>query len=171
MPGGQTPTKSLRQPWWRGSRGEYYVLLRFALFALIIFGLRTFSDSPAWHAPVSGATSVLGALLLAAGAVLVLSGAGRIGTKLSPLPHPRDGARLHVTGPFRFVRHPMCGGAILMAFGWGLWVRGWLTLVYAVALAVLFDLKARREERWPRATYPDYVQYQSRTKKLIPFVY
>lgn len=167
----QIHTPVPRSSWLRGRRGEWYVLAQFALFALVLFGPRTLPGLPAWDPPLSRATSTVGGFLLAVGAGLILTGAARIGTKLSALPHPRDGAPLHVFGPFRLVRHPMYGGGILMGLGWGLWVRGWLTLIYALLLAVFFDFKARREERWLRATYPGYAEYQQRTRKLIPFVY
>lgn len=48
-----------------------------------------------------------------------------------------------------------------------LWIRGWLTLVYAVLLAILFDLKSRREERWLVAKFLDYETYRKRVPKLI----
>ena len=36
----------------------------------------------------------------------------------------------------RLVRHPIYSGGIFVAFGWALWVRGWLTLAYALILFV-----------------------------------
>ena len=166
-----TPPGAPHPPWWRGPRGEWYVAAQFVLFALVAFGPRTLPGWHAWGPPISSFTSALGGVLFAVGAGLLIASAARIGAKLSPFPHPRDGAPLHVSGPFRLVRHPMYGGGILMALGWGLWVRGWLTLAYAAALAVFFDIKARREERGMRVTYPGYAAYERRTRKLIPFVY
>lgn len=58
-----------------------------------------------------------------------------------------------------------------MAFGWGLWVHGWLTLGYALLLFVFFDLKSSREERWLREKFPGYDAYRRRVRKLIPFIY
>jgi protein-S-isoprenylcysteine O-methyltransferase Ste14 len=50
-------------------------------------------------------------------------------------------------------------------------VTGWLTIVYAAALFVLFDVKSRREERWLVQKFPEYRDYQRRVRKLVPFVY
>ena len=65
----------------------------------------------------------------------------------------------------------MYAGAALASFGWALAVHGWLTLAYAAALVVFFELKARREERWLREEIPGYAAYQKRVRRLIPFLY
>jgi len=173
-----------RPHWWQGLRGEWYVAAQFVLFALVAFGPRRLPGTAAgtagadgtvgsasWPAPYGQIASVVGAVLFIVGALLVLAGAARLGMDLSPLPYPRERATLRETGAFRLVRHPMYGGAILVALGWGLWVHGWLTLVYAAALFILFDLKARREERWLNEKFSGYADYQKRVKKLLPFVY
>jgi protein-S-isoprenylcysteine O-methyltransferase Ste14 len=36
---------------------------------------------------------------------------------------------------------------------------------------VFFDLKARKEEIWLKHQFPDYENYQSQVKKLIPWIY
>jgi protein-S-isoprenylcysteine O-methyltransferase Ste14 len=94
-----------------------------------------------------------------------------LGHNLTPLPRPKDDATLVVTGAYRLVRHPIYSGLTAMAFGWGMWVHGWLTLGYALLLFAFFDLKSRREERWLMEKFPDYAAYQRRVRKLIPFVY
>jgi len=48
---------------------------------------------------------------------------------------------------------------------------GWLTLAYAALLSVLFDAKARREERWLVEKFPSHADYQRRVRTLVPFVY
>jgi protein-S-isoprenylcysteine O-methyltransferase Ste14 len=58
-----------------------------------------------------------------------------------------------------------------MAFGWALWLQGWLTCAYAALLFLLFDAKARLEERWLVEKFPSYADYQRRVRKLVPFVY
>jgi protein-S-isoprenylcysteine O-methyltransferase Ste14 len=43
--------------------------------------------------------------------------------------------------------------------------------VYAALLFLLFDAKARREERWLVEKFPSYAGYQRRVRKLVPFLY
>jgi protein-S-isoprenylcysteine O-methyltransferase Ste14 len=158
-----------RDPWWRGRRGEWWVVAQFALFALVALGPRTL---PGWlRIPDALGVRAAGVALLAAGFLLMLAGILKIGAKLTALPRPVDGAVLIVKGPYRIVRHPMYAGAILMAFGWAPLSGGWLTLGYAAILFVFFDLKTRREERWLCERFPDYAAYRERVRKLIPFIY
>jgi len=152
-------------PWWKGTRGEWYVVIQFALCGLVVFGPRT------WAFARTALESIVGAALLLSGGLLLVTGALRLGANFTAVPYPKDQAPLIETGPFQFVRHPMYSGAIFMALGWALWVHSWLTLGYAMVLFVFFDIKSRREEQWLKAKFSDYAAYQKRVRKLIPFVY
>ncbi len=163
--------KTTKSPWWHGKCGEWYLLLQAGLFTLVAVGPRSWPGLPAWSKGWSLAGLICGGLLLLAGAMLAVAGAVDLGHNLTPLPRPKDDATLVVTGIYRLVRHPIYSGLTAMAFGWGLWVHGWLTLGYALLLFAFFDLKSRREERWLREKFPAYAAYQRRVRKLIPFVY
>jgi protein-S-isoprenylcysteine O-methyltransferase Ste14 len=65
----------------------------------------------------------------------------------------------------------MYSGVILAGLGWALVSRGWLTLAYVLAGFLFIVIKVRREEKWLRERFPDYATYQTRVRKLIPFVY
>lgn len=108
---------------------------------------------------------------MVAGGVLLFAGLVRLGRGLTPLPYPRDGAELIQTGPYALVRHPMYGGGLALAAGWALYVRGWLTLGYVLALFVFLDVKSRREEKWLAEKFPTYAAYQRRVRRLVPFLY
>ena len=159
------------EPWWKGARGEWLVAAQFVLMGLVFFGPRRVAGWPAWPFPVPGACRVAGGVLIVLGGALVLASLIRLGRGLTPLPYPKDDARLVQTGAYAIVRHPMYGGDLLLSFGWALWVQGWLTLGYVLALFLLMDAKARREERWLADRFPEYATYRQRVRKLIPFVY
>lgn len=162
-------------PWWRGRRGEWYVLAQAGLFLLVALGPRTASWLPAWLPAwpdaVRAASPVVGVALIVAGGLWIVAGAAGLGRSLTPLPYPKDRGTLIDTGAFAFVRHPMYCGGIWAAVGWALCTRGLLTLAYAVVLTAFFGVKASREERWLSAAFPGYAAYQARVRKLIPFVY
>jgi protein-S-isoprenylcysteine O-methyltransferase Ste14 len=160
-----------QSPWWRGSRGEWYVAAQVLLIALVFLGPRTARSLPAWPAPLAQVSIVVGVTLVLAGASLLVAGLLRLGPNLTPVPYPKDKATLVQTGPYRLVRHPMYGGGIVLALGWALAVRGWLTLLYAAVLVGFLEIKVAREERWLTAKFPDYRDYQQRVKKLIPFIH
>ncbi len=167
MPGTQTTTQT---EWWRGPRGEWYVVIQVVLILIVLLGPRTWPDGPLLSL-ASPAWSIAGVVLMLAGLSLTAAGGLWLGRKVTPLPCPRDGAKLVDCGPFRLVRHPMYSGGIFFAFGWAIYVRGPLTLAYAIVLLVFVDVKARREERWLRGAFPAYEAYERRVRKLIPFVY
>ena len=154
--------------WWQGRRGEAYVAVQAVLFALILFGPVSLPGLPPWPAVLPSAA---GGVLLAIGSLLSLCAGLKLGANLTPLPHPGENATLVVGGLYRLVRHPLYLGVILMAWGWSLWVQGWLSLAGTLALMLLFDLKARREERWLMARFPAYAEYRKRVRRLIPFIY
>jgi protein-S-isoprenylcysteine O-methyltransferase Ste14 len=158
-------------PWWKGARGEWYVVAQAGLFLLVAFGPKSFSGWPVWSDSWMRIGSITGSLMLFFGFLLIMAGFFKIGKNITPLPYPKDNATLVETGPYRIVRHPMYSGVILMAFGWAFSVQGWLTFIYAAILAVFFDLKSRREEQWLRDKFPGYADYQKRVNKLIPFLY
>lgn len=157
--------------WWKGPRGEWYVVGQAVLFLLVLIGPRTGFGWPAWTFPYPWLGSIVGGVLAMFGGLLALVGIFRLGENLTPVPYPKEQATLVETGPYRLVRHPIYSGIIFMAFGWALWTHGWLTLIYAAILLIFFDLKARREEQWLTEKFPAYAAYQKRVCKLIPFVY
>ena len=159
------------QPWWKGARGEWYLVVQVLIFLLVAFGPRNLPGWSAWTPPWGLVASIAGAALIVAGGALAAGGVLKLGPNLSPLPYPKEGAPLLEAGPYAIVRNPIYSGLILAAFGWGLFVHGWLTLLYAAGLFAFFDLKLRVEERWLCERHPEYAEYEKRVKKLIPWVY
>ncbi len=169
MSSDQTPVD--QKPWWKGARGEWFVVAQVVLIGLVFFGPRTVFGQPAWRFPFPHACMVVGGLLMVGGGVLFVAGLVSLGRGLTPLPYPKDGAKLIQRGAFSLVRHPVYSGGVILSFGWALYVQGWLTLGYVVALFVFLDIKSRREEKWLAERFPAYATYQKRVRKLIPFVY
>lgn len=151
-----------------GPRGEGWVVIQFVLLAGVgATGLA----GPAWDGAARIVTNVAGAGLLAAGLVLALRGLVDLRDALTPLPHPRDGASLVDTGSYALVRHPIYGGIIVGAAGYGLLMASPPALVGAAVLLGFFRLKSGREEAWLEQRYPDYAAYRTRTRRLLPFLY
>lgn len=161
----------ITEPWWKNRRGEWYVILQGLLFVLAALGPKTAPGLPAWSGRWTAGLALAGVALVIAGGLLSASAVFRLGSNLSALPHPVEGARLVVSGPYRLVRHPIYAGIILAGLGWGLFNRSTLGVFYAVLLFVFFDIKSRREEFWMRQQLADYADYQAGVRKLIPFVY
>lgn len=161
-----------RTPWWRGERGEWYVVAQVVVALVVLLAPRNMPSWPAWSGPWALAATVAGVLLMAVGLAFAVGAIVRLGPNLTPLPYPKDRAELVDTGPYAFVRHPIYSGVFFAAVGWALFVHGWLTLLYAVGAFVFVDMKSRREERWLAEKFGEpYADYQRRVHKLIPWVY
>jgi protein-S-isoprenylcysteine O-methyltransferase Ste14 len=157
--------------WWKGERGEWFVAAQVLLIALVFFGPRRWFGWPAHSLPFVEARLGLAAFLALAGLILLLAALYKLGPNLTPFPRPKEGSTLVKSGPFALVRHPIYSGILLLSFGWAIHTGRVPTLLYALALALLLDAKAAREERWLAARYPEYDEYRQRVKKLIPGLY
>lgn len=165
------PTTADCKFWWKGARGEWFVVVQIVLIGLVFIGPRTVGGQPEWTFPFPQACPVVGAVLMVVGGFLFFAGIVCLGSSLTPLPYPKKGAKLIESGPFALVRHPIYSGGLVLCLGWALYVQSWLTLGYVIALLVILDVKARREEKWLVERFPAYIIYQQRVRKLIPFIY
>lgn len=125
----------------------------------------------AWTGIPHLATAVVGAVLIVAGGALGARGILDLGNSLTVFPRPRAGAELVTAGAYRLARHPIYGGIILGAWGWGLLTAALPALAAAAFTTIFFDLKSRREEGWLAERYPDYRGYRAHTRRLIPWLY
>jgi protein-S-isoprenylcysteine O-methyltransferase Ste14 len=113
----------------------------------------------------------LAALVVIAGLVVTLWARAALGRNWSGTVTFKQDHELIVSGPYRFVRHPIYSGLLLMALGSGI-LSGWRSGFLAVAvLFVGFWLKLRVEERLMEQHFPEaYPDYRRRTRALIPFL-
>lgn len=114
---------------------------------------------------------IQGALLLGVGGWVVIRGARHLGDSLTAMPRPRDDASLVQDGIYARVRHPMYAGVAGLGLGWAFVTLSLPALVAGLVLALVLDLKARREEEWLAERYTGYPEYQSRTHRFIRGVY
>ena len=151
-----------------GPRGEGWVVIQLLLLPAIALAGLVDPFAPAASPPAVSVAA--GLVLMGAGALLLGRGLLDLGRNLTPVPHPRDDAELVVSGVYAHARHPIYGGLIVTAFGWGLIALSPLTLALAAVLAVFFWLKSQREEVWLRERYGDYEAYAARTKRFVPYL-
>ena len=151
-----------------GRRGEGWVVLQVLLFVAII-GAGFLG--PAWDGLARVVGAIAGVALSISGVGLVTAGILGLRKQLTAYPRPVPGGRLIEDGVFRLVRHPMYGGGVIAAIGWGLAMASPLALAGAVVLGVFFDLKSRREEAWLGEQFVAYAAYRRRTRRMIPWLY
>lgn len=118
----------------------------------------------------SAPLAVAGAIIATAGAILAFAARATIGRNWATPATRRTDTELVTTGPYRFVRHPIYGGMLVMIVGTEIGLSP-LWLPVAIVAAVYFILSARAEERHMMNRFPDsYPAYRARTKMLLPFL-
>jgi len=154
-----------------GPRGEGWVILQLAmiLFIAITGALAVTEAIRSW--PDNWPFVIQGVILFAIGVWVVASGVRQLGDSRTAMPRPRDDATLIQDGIYAWLRHPIYAGIVALGVGWALATFSLPALVAALVLAVVLDLKARREEVWLAERYPEYPEYRSRTHRFIPGVY
>jgi protein-S-isoprenylcysteine O-methyltransferase Ste14 len=152
-----------------GPRGEGWVALQFLILLAIVAAAMAFPLSVG--SSVEQIARAVGLVLVVGGLIVFGLGIVTLGSSLSPLPAPMPSAELVERGIYRFIRHPIYTGLILAALGGSIYAVSALALALTVALAVVLDLKSRREELWLRERFPGYAAYAARTKRFIPGIY
>ena len=158
--------------WWRGNRGEYWVIAQGVL--LLVFALippnRPDSielDSSVWQYTSWILTAIFSILAI----VFLGRSLSDLGQNLTPLPHPRDDGQLVKTGIYGIVRHPLYSGVIYLALAYASWRMSWVHLLGSIGLFLFFNAKSRTEEVWLTEKFPDYSNYSTSVRKLIPWIY
>ena len=109
---------------------------------------------PVWIRSLGGVLMIIGALTAAAGV-------RSLGRSLTPGTEPLSGAELVTAGAYARRRHPIYAGAVLLLTGYTLaWSNWTLALAVGGVSLLFFEAKARREEQWLRARFPEYERYR-----------
>ena len=150
--------------------GIGFVVVQAVLLGFLFFG-PSHLNSDAGIATSNGLLLWFGYGIFILGTVIALMAAINLGKNLTPLPRPKDNAELIQDGLYRFVRHPIYFGVIVLSVGWGLIQQSTLVWLYILIITIFFDIKSRKEEQWLVERFSAYVDYQGRVRKLIPWVY
>ena len=158
-----------RQGWW----GHWPTRLAAAAFVALFFLRRLTGPFSAgnsvWsYTPTIG---IAASVVTAIGLMILLWGRVTLAGNWSADVVLKEDHELIERGPYRYVRHPIYSGFILMAVG-GVLLWGTMTgLVVLCALPVVLWLKLSQEERLLTRHFPDaYPRYKARVKALVPFV-
>jgi len=112
-----------------------------------------------------------GVVIYTTGLVVAMLGRIQIGANWSDIESVQVKRNQSVVshGLYRYIRHPIYVGDLLLLAGFELSLNSWLALG-AGLLAPVILWKALREERMLIESLPGYEKYCARTKRFIPFV-
>ncbi len=116
-------------------------------------------------------TAVMGVVICAYGLFLTIWARRTLAGNWSSDVTFKLGHELVKTGPYRFVRHPIYTGLLVMCLGTAIEVGLLRCFVAIVVVGIGFWIKLAQEERLLLRHFPDeYPAYQKGVKALVPFV-
>jgi protein-S-isoprenylcysteine O-methyltransferase Ste14 len=114
---------------------------------------------------------LIGAGTYTAGLLIAILARLQLGRNWSDIETPSIAGEQAVVarGIYRYIRHPIYVGDLLLLFGLELALNSWL-VVAVIALVPVVLRRAILEERLLSRQLPGYDAYMRRTKRFIPFV-
>ena len=113
-----------------------------------------------WLARPTIMAIVIGFAISACGLALRAAAAG----------HVKKDRELTTSGPYRWVRHPLYAGSLLIAAGFAVASRSWwVVLAMAVMFAAIYWPVILSEEEYLRANFAGYDDYARRVSRLVPW--
>lgn len=124
--------------------------------------------------PITGdptAMRIVGTIIFFVGLATAMLGRVQLGTNWTDVEDldVSQKRKLVVAGIYRYIRHPIYVGDILLLIGLELALNSWLLLAMIVPIAV-FTEQALAEEAVLAEHFHEYDAYRAQTKRFIPFV-
>jgi protein-S-isoprenylcysteine O-methyltransferase Ste14 len=120
--------------------------------------------------PESEVTKWAGAFVCVAGLAITIWARWTLGGNWSSNVQFKQNHQLVKTGPYRFARHPIYTGILVMCAAHGIQygrLHCWLALII---IGIGFWIKLKQEESVMLQYFPEYSEYRKEVKALIPFV-
>ena len=91
-----------------------------------------------------------------------------LGNSLTPLPEPKQGAKLITSGLYRNCRHPLYRSLIFLSSGIFLYSLDLLNLILLISLCIILIGKAKLEEKKLKLIHSNYNKYMYVTPAIFP---
>jgi len=158
----------------RRDEGRVAMLLRAAVALPLMLSFLAYMINPSWMAWSELALPVwarwVGVGLGIACLPLLWTLFQSIGSNISETVLTKKNHKLVMTGPFRWIRHPLYTVAMLLFFSYGLMASNWWMMMFtALGLGLIEVLVIPKEEAELIAKFGgEYRDYQERVGKLLP---
>jgi protein-S-isoprenylcysteine O-methyltransferase Ste14 len=141
-----------------------YLFVGVQLFIFVLFPFR-FID---FTIPFADVLEIPAAILTGGGIAVIILAIINLNFNLSIFPTPRKEGKLIQQGIYKYIRHPIYTGVIMLALGWSFIQASGYQFLLTLILTSLFYLKSRYEEEKLLARFPDYAEYKNQTGMFLP---
>jgi protein-S-isoprenylcysteine O-methyltransferase Ste14 len=116
--------------------------------------------------------AVIGVIICAAGILFAIWSRRYLGSNWSTSPSIKEQHELVMSGPYRFIRHPIYTGILLAQLGSIIATGSPLWLIAFATFFIVYVYRLNLEEKLMARRFSDqYLVYKQRSKKLIPFIF
>ncbi len=137
-----------------------------AVQAVLLVILVLLPDADHW--PTTGAVGLASVFLVGAGLTVMVVAALGLGSALTPTPVPRSSGQLATRGLYRYCRHPIYSGILVIVAGLVIGSGNlWSVIVGAITVS-FFNAKASWEETRLTRHFPGYSAYAATTPRFLP---
>ena len=139
-----------------------FVIVQFLLFTAYLFEINFLNlEFPEWLRLICFPFIILGL-------VLILWSFVQLGNSLSPFPSPLKRASLITSGIYKYIRHPIYSGILVLLFSIALYKASEYKFLISIFLLILFHFKTIYEESKLLSKYPNYKEYRRVTGQFFP---
>jgi len=114
---------------------------------------------------------IFGVVLYSLGLAIAVMGRVQLGNNWANVEDYQivSNQKLINTGIYRYIRHPIYAGDILLLIGLELALNSWLVLGILILIPYIY-WQAKAEESLLLNTFPDYNEYKKNSKMFIPYL-
>ncbi|UZO80392.1 DUF1295 domain-containing protein [Aquimarina sp. ERC-38] len=102
------------------------------------------------------------------GFLIIIISIFQLRKQLSPFPSPREKGKLITSGIFKYIRHPIYSGILMLFFGSAIYQGSFYKVLISVLLLILFYYKSNYEEQLLANYFKEYGAYQKTTGRFLP---
>jgi protein-S-isoprenylcysteine O-methyltransferase Ste14 len=140
-----------------------FVSVQFILFFCFIFDFD-------WSLKLGLTIQKIGFVLAVFGGIIITLALLQLNKNLSPFPTPKESSSLLQNGLYKYMRHPIYTGIILLFIGYSVYQNSVYKLFISLMLVILFYFKSNYEEQRLEQKFPDYKRYRSKTGRFFPWI-
>lgn len=143
-------------------KDKILVALQFTLFILFILPFSWYTFEVGYNLKLfSYLAKIVGFFIIAISIF-------QLRKQLSPFPSPREGGKLIISGIFKYIRHPIYSGLLLLFFGFAFYQGSFYKMIIAFLLLILFYYKSIYEEKQLSHKFKNYVNYRKDAGRFLP---